>query len=58
MILSQLREPHLTSNEDHHHGEAVALSAGMGLVGPLNPTQGRAVRGVLAEADIEGFSKI
>ena len=38
--------PPLTSNEDHHHGEAVALSAGMGLVVPLNPMQGQAVWGV------------
>jgi hypothetical protein len=37
---------HLTSNEDHHHGEAVAPFGGMGLVGPLDPTQGQPVRGV------------
>jgi len=43
---TKLREPHLTSNEDHHHGEAVSPSDGMGLVGPLDPTQGRAVQGV------------
>ena len=50
-------EPHLTSNKDHHHGEAVAPSVGMGLVGPLDPMQGRASE-VLAEATVEGFGKI
>ena len=37
---------HLASDEDRHHGEAVATSDGMGLVDPLNPTQGRPVQGV------------
>jgi hypothetical protein len=30
-----VHEPHLASNDDHHHGEAVATSKGMGLVDPL-----------------------
>jgi hypothetical protein len=32
--------PHLASTKDHHHGEDVATSIGMGLVGLLDPTQG------------------
>ena len=44
--MTTLREPQLTSNEDHHHGEAVAPSIGMDVVGPLDPTQGQPVRGV------------
>ena len=38
-----MHEPHLTSNKDHHHGEAVAPSAGVSLVVLLNPTQDRAI---------------
>ena len=41
--MTKLRKPHLTSNKDHHHGKAVAPSGGMGLVGPLDPAQGRPV---------------
>ena len=56
--MTKLQEPHLTSNEDHHHGEAVAHYGGMGLVGvrsiqhKVNPSE------VLAETAVEGFSKI
>jgi hypothetical protein len=39
--MTKLRNPPLTSNEDNHHGEAVAPSVGMGLVVPLDPTQGQ-----------------
>ena len=44
--MTKLQEPHLTSNEDHHHGEAVAHYGGMGLVGVRSIQQGRPVRGV------------
>jgi len=46
--MPKLHEPHLTSNKDQHHGEAVAPSVDMAFMGPLDPThgQGLPVRGV------------
>jgi hypothetical protein len=36
----------LQAHKHPHHGEAVSISNGMGLVDPPNPMQGRTVRGV------------
>jgi hypothetical protein len=41
-----LREPHCTSSKHHQHGEAVDPSGSMGLVDPLNPSQGGPIQGV------------
>ena len=30
--MSKLYESHLASNDNHHHGEAIAISGSMGLV--------------------------
>ena len=43
---TKLHKPHLTFNEDHHHGEAFAPFGGMGSVGLLDSTQGQPVRSV------------
>ena len=44
--MTKLQEPNVTSNKHLHHDRAVSPSGGMGLVGPLNPTQGQPVQGV------------
>jgi hypothetical protein len=56
--MTKLQEPHLTSNEDHHHGEAIAHYGGMGLVGGHSIQHNVDPSEVLAETAVEGLSKI
>ncbi len=49
---------HLASNEDRHHGEAVATSGGMGLVWTRSIQRKGDPSMVLAKAAVDEFSKI
>ena len=55
--MSKLHEPHLATNEDHYHDEAVVTSGGVVFVNLLDPIKVDPSK-VLAEAAMEGFSKI
>ena len=54
---SKLHEPHLATNEDHYHDEAIVTSGGMVFVDLLDPIKVDPSK-VLAEAAMEGFSKM
>jgi hypothetical protein len=43
--MTELHEPHLTSNDDRHYVEAIAPYGGMCLVVSLDPTQGPPIQG-------------